>query len=55
MSGTIVEVNSAVANNPSLVNTDPYGAGWFYKIKLSAASEAAALLDPAAYGAQIQG
>ena len=47
VSGTIVEVNSAVANNPSLVNTDPYGAGWFYKIKLSAASEAAALLDPA--------
>ena len=55
VSGTIVEVNSAVANNPSLVNTDPYGAGWFYKIKLSAASEAAALLDPAAYGAQIHG
>ena len=53
VSGQIVEANKAVADNPALVNTDPYGEGWFYKIKLSAPGEADALLSPADYGKQI--
>ena len=53
VSGQIVEANKAVADNPALVNTDPYGEGWFYKIKLSAPSEADALLSPADYSKQI--
>src|SRR5579871_716809 len=35
LSGEITAVNKAVVDNPSLVNTDPYGQGWFYKVKLS--------------------
>ena len=53
VSGQIVEANKAVADNPALVNTDPYGEGWFYKIKLSAPGELGALLSPADYGKQI--
>jgi glycine cleavage system H protein len=53
MSGEIIEVNKAVADNPSLVNTKPYAEGWFYKIKLSSASEANSLLSPEDYSKQI--
>src|SRR5882762_210117 len=34
VSGEVTEVNKAVVDNPSLVNTEPYASGWFYKIKL---------------------
>src|SRR6266850_8545975 len=34
VSGEVVEANKAVVDNPALVNTDPYGAGWFYKVRL---------------------
>ncbi len=47
--GTVVEVNSALEDEPELINTDPYGAGWLIKIKLSDAAEANALMDAAAY------
>ena len=53
VSGEIVEANKAVVDNPALVNTDPYGQGWFYKIKLSAPAETSALLTAADYGKQI--
>lgn len=53
VSGQIVEANKAVVENPALVNTDPYGEGWFYKIKLSSVDEAGSLLNPADYGRQI--
>ena len=53
VSGEIVEVNAELSANPGLVNTDPYGAGWIYKIKLSDAAEASALKDAAAYKALI--
>ena len=49
VSGEIVEVNSTVAANPGMVNSDPYGAGWFYKIKVSQFAELAALLGPEDY------
>lgn len=53
VSGEIVEVNPPAADNPSVVNSEPYGAGWFFKIKLSAPAEANALLSPADYARQI--
>jgi glycine cleavage system H protein len=53
VSGQVVEVNKAVADNPALTNTDPYGAGWFFKLKLAAPAEANALLSPADYVKQI--
>ena len=53
VSGQIVEVNQAVVDNPALVNSEPYGGGWFYKIRLSAPAEPNNLLSPEAYTAQI--
>src|SRR5436190_16592713 len=35
VSGEVIEVNKPVVDNPALVNTDPHGAGWFFKIKLA--------------------
>ncbi len=55
LSGEITAVNKAVVDNPSLVNTDPYGQGWFYKVKLSNAAEASGLMSPDQYTAQIGG
>ncbi len=52
-SGEIIEVNKAVADNPGLVNTDPYGGGWFFKLKLSAPPDTGSLLSPADYAKQI--
>jgi len=53
VSGEVVETNDALANEPALLNTDPYGAGWIFKIKLSDPSELTALKDPSAYREQI--
>lgn len=55
VSGEITEVNSAVVDNPGLVNTDPHGGGWFYKIKLSNPAELNSLLSPDDYKKQIGG
>jgi len=49
LDGEIVEINQAIVDDPSLVNSDPQGAGWFFKLKLSNTSDADALLDEAAY------
>jgi glycine cleavage system H protein len=49
VSGAIVEVNEALRNDPALANSDPMGAGWFFKVKLSQASELGALLNETAY------
>jgi len=54
-SGEVVEINDAIVANPALVNTDPYGAGWFFKLKLSAPAEAQALMPAADYTKQIGG
>ncbi|MEO5794235.1 MAG: glycine cleavage system protein GcvH [Rhodoferax sp.] len=51
VSGEITEVNEALRADPALANTDPLGAGWFFKVKLSAPAEVAALLDVSAYNA----
>jgi glycine cleavage system H protein len=55
VSGEIIEVNKAAADNPALVNTEPYAGGWFYKIKLANPAELDALLGPEQYKAQIGG
>jgi glycine cleavage system H protein len=51
--GQIIEVNKAVAENPALVNTEPYSGGWLYKIKLGDTTEVNKLLPPESYRAQI--
>ena len=51
VSGEVVEVNQALADEPSLANSDPMGAGWFFKVKLAKADEVAALMDEQAYKA----
>ena len=51
ISGEVVESNSAIVADPSLVNSDPMGAGWFFKMKLANPSEVDALMDEAAYKA----
>jgi glycine cleavage system H protein len=51
VSGTVCEANSAVDEDPSLVNSDPEDAGWFFKLTLSDASELDGLMDAAAYKA----
>lgn len=53
LDGEIVEVNSAIADDPSLVNADPMGKGWFFKLKLSNAAAADGLMDAAAYEAMV--
>ena len=55
LSGEIQEANSAVVDDPALVNSDPYEAGWFFKIKMSNPVELQALLAPEEYRAQIGG
>ena len=49
LDGTITEVNEAIVEEPAKVNEDPQGAGWFFKVKLSDAGDADALMDEAAY------
>ncbi|MDR3375154.1 MAG: glycine cleavage system protein GcvH [Ancalomicrobiaceae bacterium] len=53
LSGEVVEVNPAVADEPGLINQDPGGAGWIFKLKISDTGELAGLLDEAAYSALI--
>lgn len=49
LDGEIVEVNQAIVEDPSIVNSDPLGAGWFFKLKLSDTKAMESLLDEAAY------
>ena len=51
VSGEVIEVNEALRDDPSLANSDPLGAGWFFKVKLSDAAQVAELIDEAAYTA----
>ena len=47
--GEIVEVNEALRDDPSLANSDPQAAGWFFKVRLSDPAETKSLMDKAAY------
>ena len=55
VSGTVIEGNDALADDPALVNSDPEGAGWFFKIELSDVSQLDGLMDAAAYKAFVDG
>jgi glycine cleavage system H protein len=51
--GEVVERNEAIEADPALLNTDPFGAGWIFKIRIAEAAELADLKDAAAYREQI--
>ena len=55
VSGTVIEGNGALGDDPSLVNSDPEGAGWFFKLTLSDPGELDGLMDGAAYKAFVDG
>ena len=55
VSGDVAEVNAAIEDDPSLVNTDPTGDGWLFKIKLSDASELEGLMNEEAYNKFLEG
>ncbi len=49
VSGEVVEANQALSDDPSLVNSDPEGEGWFFRLRLSDSSELDGLMDAGAY------
>ena len=49
VSGEVTEVNEGLREDPSLANSDPQGAGWFFKIKLTDAAQLDSLMDESAY------
>jgi len=49
VAGEVVESNSALVQKPEVINTDPYGAAWMIKVRLSDPKAVAALMDAAAY------
>ena len=51
--GEIVEFNEALEGEPALVNSDPYGAGWIVKIKMTDPAQVADLMDASAYSAML--
>ena len=53
VSGTITAVNEALSSNPALINTDPFGEGWIFKIKIEAGEEIEELKSPVQYREQI--
>lgn len=55
VSGQVTAINQDLANDSALANQDPYGKGWFFKLKLSQASELGDLLTPAQYSEAISG
>ena len=54
VSGEITEINQAIVDEPALVNRDPMGKGWFFKVKLGNPSELDELMDQAAYDAFVK-
>lgn len=53
VSGTISAVNEALSSNPALINTDPFGEGWIFRLKIEAGEEIEELLSPGQYREQI--
>ena len=53
LAGEIVEINAAIVEDPAIVNADPMGEGWFFKLKLADPSAADALMDEDAYKALV--
>ena len=53
--GEVIEGNSALADDPALINRDPEGEGWFFKLTLSNSAELEGLMDDTAYKAFVAG
>lgn len=53
VAGEILDVNAALQDDPSLVNSDPYGAGWMVKLRVTDTADLDALLDSAAYAEHV--
>ena len=49
VSGEVIEVNETLRDDPSLANSDPLGTGWFFKVRLSDATQLDALMDETSY------
>ena len=49
VAGEVIEVNEALRDDPSLANTDPLGAGWFFKVKMVDTSQLDTLMDETSY------
>ncbi len=49
IAGTVLEINPVLANQPELVNSDPYGQGWMVKLTVNNVDDVAGLMDAAAY------
>lgn len=53
VAGEVVEINSALADDPSLVNSDPFGAGWMLKLRVADMGDMEGLLDSASYAEHV--
>jgi len=53
VAGTVVEVNKALEGNPALINTDPFGEGWIFVLKMDSPDDVKQLKDAAGYRAAI--
>lgn len=54
LAGSVTAINEALVDQPELINSDPYGDGWFVELQVSDASVLEGMLDAAAYGALIE-
>ncbi len=54
LSGSVIEVNREIELDPDLVRRDPYGGGWFFRLKIEAGEEIEHLLGPVAYSEQLR-
>lgn len=54
LSGEVIAVNEKAAENPELINDEPYGDGWLVKVRLTDTAEVEELLDAAAYSAMLE-
>jgi len=54
VAGEVVAVNDALKDHPEAVNADPYGAGWFFRIRADEPARVDGLMDEAAYGAHVE-
>jgi glycine cleavage system H protein len=53
-SGEVLEANPAIADDPSVINSDPEGEGWFFKLRLADPAELDGLMDEAAYRSWVE-
>ena len=54
VSGTVVEINTILEDDPALINSDPYGAGWLFKVRIEDSQETSALLTAEQYNHYIE-